>query len=209
MKSLISSVLIVLVSASALAMGGAPKPLKPAPATPTAPATPVAPAPTVGTTPKPAPAPVVLPPPNPSSVGDTVTYEEYVVPAPGSINKQPVGLIETLTVVSLDATNTNYNIKDSLYLPDGSQQDHSQPTPVSSFQTRATIQRALLNCAAVGGVKEHISVSGGDFDTCALDDGKGGKIWIGDVPFNVVKRILVDESKNTINIEVSLYSYGK
>ena len=82
------------------------------------------------------------------------------------------------------------------------------PEPFAVFQ----YYRYGVRHALVAQKKQNVALvmdfGGGTFDTCLADDGKGNKTWLGDVPFNVVKQVSIDDSKNVITIEVSLYSFG-
>jgi len=165
---------------------------------------------------------------------DTVTYEGTLIPAPAATlppaasqptpapapkpapgaapaasKPQVIDFIQQLTVDTFDSAKQTYTVQQALYLPDGSEKDEQQIATSSDFKSRAEVQSLLGNCAKVGGKSEKITVSGGTFATCLLEDGKGGKTWIGDVPFNIVKQTSIDDSKNVITIEISLYSFGK
>ncbi len=147
------------------------------------------------------------------SLNDTVTYEGTMTPAPGAKNKEVFGFIQQLTVAAVNlATNTeasNYSVKTTLFLPDGSSKDGLQTLAATEIKSREEIHAMLSDCKKAGANFEKISVSGGSFDTCAFDDGNGSKVWLGDVPFNVVKQTTLDEGKNVIDIEISLFSFGQ
>ena len=168
------------------------------------------------------------------NVNDSVTYEGTVLvqpqpaapvpaPTPGQTTPAPtpaptpsqpaaprtVGIIEKMTITAIDSTNANYTVNDVLYLPDGSENDSTQTIPAAQVRSRADIQQILANCVAEGGSKVQLKVSAGTFDTCFVDLGNGNKIWLGDVPLNIVKRVQVDDSKNVTTEEVVLYSFGK
>jgi hypothetical protein len=184
---------------------------------------------------KPAPAPAPTAPPavpaDPAMVGSMIRYN-YSVTIPASALQPPPGtpgappapiaapgnssgaaksvvasLIIEKRVLSIDATGTNYNISESAYYPDGSKQDNSSVVPASQVYPRNFVLAVLAQCASQGGTPQRITTDGGDFDTCAIDNGKGTKLWIGDVPFGLVKEMSTDEQNRPVEMEVALYKY--
>jgi hypothetical protein len=72
----------------------------------------------------------------------------------------------------------------------------------------AQLKMIIENCAQMGGTSESLTVPAGSFLTCAVDQERGGKVWLGEVPFGIVKQVSVDEEENTITTELSSFVRG-
>lgn len=71
------------------------------------------------------------------------------------------------------------------------------------------VEYVLSECATQGGALETVTVPAGQFETCAIAQGPVAKVWIGKVPFGIVKQVSLDEVENIITIELKDFVFGK
>lgn len=139
-------------------------------------------------------------------VKDSVTYEAYIVTAD---KLHTINFIQELTLVSFDKKKSQYMMKSAIYLPNDTVKESQQAIASTDIKTTDQIQKLIVSCDTSGGSREVIEVAAGKFDTCHLHDENGNHIWLGDVPFNIVKQISFDSDKNAIYMEVSLIQQGQ
>jgi hypothetical protein len=137
------------------------------------------------------------------AVNDSVTYNgKYIIVENDNFT---VGFIQEANITSLNKESGKFTVHNSLYLPDGSVQEEDVETASSEMKSRKQVLELLQNCQAAGGKPEVIEVVGGTFSTCHLTVEKGD-LWIGDVPFAIVKQTEKDDQGNIIDLEISLYN---
>jgi hypothetical protein len=92
---------------------------------------------------------------------------------------------------------------------DGQSQSDVQVARKDEFLTTAVVEYVLAHCDVEGGTLETVQVAAGEFQACHVksEDGKNN-VWIGNVPFGIVKQVSVDESENTITVELKDYKFG-
>ncbi len=95
--------------------------------------------------------------------------------------------------------------------PDQFQQDQMKKTDLLSDQT---ISDVLTNCAAYGGSAEQLSTTNGPIATCKMamqgqDPANPGQMWIGAVPFGIVKQIQSTPEGQTFTLDLKKFIVGK
>lgn len=103
----------------------------------------------------------------------------------------------TTEITAFDAATKEYTVKTVYQF-----QDEGAPTVEESKQTDmptdATIDSILANCANIQGVTETITVPAGTFTTCKAPSDQEGYVWIGKVPFGVVKLDVVQDGTHIL-----------
>jgi hypothetical protein len=92
---------------------------------------------------------------------------------------------------------------------DGQSVTQTNQVPEGNLPTDAVIAQMLTNCTAFGGKAEKLTVGTAAIDTCAIPSGEGdesGTVWIGAVPFGVVKQ-QVTNTKSGLTNTMTLSSY--
>lgn len=138
-------------------------------------------------------------------LNDSVTYNGKLTLLKENLN---VGFLQELSVSEISADGKSLTIQTILFDPSGKENINKAKVPVTEIQTKAQILELLSKCEAQGGKKEKLSVAAGVFETCHLRDNKN-EIWLGDVPFNVVKQVEFDQDGNRIEIELGLIQAAK
>jgi hypothetical protein len=115
------------------------------------------------------------------NVGDLAMYEGKV-----SANGQNLDVEVLQYIENFDPSQNKYLVV-SQTLVNGAQQDSSSDwADADQVLSQSLLQQLLGSCAANGGTLESVTAPAGQFDTCKLptDD---GHIWLGVVPFGIVK----------------------
>ena len=140
------------------------------------------------------------------AINDKATFNGLYIPK-GST--QGVQFMQTMEIKSFNASTQKYLVVRTLDLPDGRSQEEQAETAASDLMTQSSVNQILANCAAVGGVSEQIKVTAGTFNTCKITQ-TNSTIWLGDVPFGIVKMISLDSGSGaTIALELSLFQAGQ
>lgn len=131
---------------------------------------------------------------------DTATFNGlYEGGGGGSMN-----FTQKLEIVGQNGT--KFVVRSTLSLPNGQTQTQDQSLEGSDLLSPDTVNMILAQCSQAGGALESLTVPAGTFQTCAIPQERGGKVWVGDVVFGIVKQIQVDEEENRITIELASFS---
>lgn len=140
------------------------------------------------------------------ALNDSVSYNgKYTI----TENQMTLGFIQELLITEINKDTNKAKVQSTFYGPDGSESKDNQEVDLAEFKTKDQILELLKNCEAVGGQLQNIEVTAGKFDTCHLADASKTEIWVGDVPFNVVKQIQFDDKGNKIELELSSFVDGQ
>lgn len=93
-------------------------------------------------------------------------------------------------------------------------QKDQQTVAATDLMDDATVASVLANCAAYGGALQQLAVAAGTFNTCAVptqnDAGQtNGTVWIGQVPFAVVKQAQKRDDGLDMILSLKSYQNGK
>lgn len=116
--------------------------------------------------------------------------------------------------LSLEITNvvnngTQFVVHSVTTLPNGKVQAQDETYNASDLLSQETVNEILSQCSQSGGVIESVTVPAGTFQACSLPQQNGGRVWIGDVTFGLVKNIQIDEEMNKVTIELQAHQAGK
>jgi hypothetical protein len=139
------------------------------------------------------------------AINDSVTYNGKYTFTEANFT---VGFIQESAITGENKEAGKMTVHNALYLPDSSVQEEDQEVSLTELKTQAQVLQLLQNCAAAGGKSETIEVVGGTFATCHLTS-ESAEIWIGDVPFAIVKQITKDDKGNFMELEIALYTVGE
>lgn len=140
------------------------------------------------------------------NINDSAIYEGLLTSKDGN----NFGFIQELTIISFDAVKLEFEVKEELFLPNGSMQTSSSQAPLADFKTKNEMTLILKNCEKMGGAKEKVHVNAGDFEACkvirpANEDGESSTTWLGDVPFNIVKQERINKEGVIFRTELTLF----
>jgi hypothetical protein len=133
---------------------------------------------------------------------DKVTLSGRYTPANGS----GIDFVQTLEITGYDAAKKEYTVTATETLL-GRSQTQDQKMSSDNMATPDAVKQMIASCSAIGGTPEKVTVPA--FDTCAVPQSNNGKLWVGDVPFGVVKLINVDQSGNRIEAQLTNVSRGQ
>lgn len=123
-------------------------------------------------------------------VGDKVEFSGTFKQDPGA--EVPLNL--KMEVLSFDGTEQEWIVREETTI-DGKTKVSNEDIDAKDMFTPAKVQYVLTNCEARGGVIENVTVPAGTFSACHLvraDSEESKELWIGDVPFGVLKMISHD-----------------
>jgi hypothetical protein len=126
------------------------------------------------------------------------------------VQKTPAGELlkgtSTLEVIAYDEATQTYTMRNTLYVQ-GKKAfvDIQKGNP----PTQATVLDILATCVEKGGTPEVVMVSGKEMNACKALISDGSTSWIVDVPFSIVKMILVDKEQNTTESTLQSYVNGR
>lgn len=120
------------------------------------------------------------------AVGDSATFN-------GNWGADAVA--QTMTFTSFDQATNSFKQMTTTTI--GAQAPASQEDAVKMEDTAsdAALQDLVTNCAAYGYTPESITVPAGTFASCKLPMEAGGFVWLGVVPFAVLKFDTVSDGK--------------
>lgn len=140
------------------------------------------------------------------ALNDSVSYNgKYTI----TENNMTLGFIQDLMITDLNKETNKVKILETFYGPDGSESKQEQEADISELKTKEQILDLLANCETYGGQKQKVEVVAGQFDTCYFQDEKKNEVWIGDVPFNIIKQVQFDDKANRIEVELSAFTLGQ
>ncbi|MBX2993939.1 MAG: hypothetical protein KF681_03940 [Bdellovibrionaceae bacterium] len=116
---------------------------------------------------------------------------------------------QTLEIVNVLNNNSQFVVRQTLNLPNGQTQQQDNTFASTDLLDKAGVDNILAQCTQAGGALEALTVPAGTFNTCALPQERGGKVWVGDVAFGIVKQVQVDEEENTITVELASFVNGQ
>lgn len=120
-----------------------------------------------------------------------------------------VAFLQSNEVLGFDSTAQMYTLEQSLDLPNGEQQTEQKQVALAEMVSSQAIEQILASCVEQGGSLETIEVLAGKFDTCALAQDGGSKVWLGRIPFGIVKQIIPANGENpAITLEAMLVLEG-
>lgn len=140
-------------------------------------------------------------------VGDVATFKGTFEGGGGG----SLPFVQTMTLKSEDLSGAVplYTVETSLEVDGGSKETQEQVLNLDDLLTKETVDQILAECASHGGTKETVQLEAGAFLSCAVETGRGGKIWISHAPFGIVKNIIIDEEENRITLELKKYKFGQ
>jgi putative hemolysin len=116
---------------------------------------------------------------------------------------------QTLEIVNALNNNTQFVVRQTLNLPNGQTQSQDNTFNASDLLDKAMVGQILAQCTQAGGALEALTVPAGSFQTCALPQERGGKVWVGDAAFGIIKQIQIDEEENIITVELASFVNGQ
>jgi len=135
-------------------------------------------------------------------VGDMAVYQGTFEGSGGG----SMSFEQALTVKALTAAEATV---ESTVLFDGQERTQEINLKYEELLNSKIIEYLLAKCQDEGGNIETLKVEAGEFQTCAIAQGARAKIWLGHVPFGIVKQIALDEDENVITLELKDYVFGQ
>lgn len=86
--------------------------------------------------------------------------------------------------------------------------EYSEVVPADQLATDSDLTAVLSSCAQYGGKTEQTKVPAGTFTTCAMPT-QTGMIWMGQVPFGVIKQTQKTQEGYLVTLELEMYVAGK
>lgn len=132
-------------------------------------------------------------------VGDFVIFEgSFEGSGGGTMN------FEQKLIVKEIKNDGNFNVQ---VIIDFDGQKHEQNLEIDKNEILSSLKvtEILTKCESEGGVKKMYLVGDKEFQTCYAEEVDGSKIWIGAVPFGVVRQVALDESENIITLTVKSF----
>lgn len=119
-----------------------------------------------------------------------------------------IDFVQTLELTAFDSATNSFKLKNT-FLVNGQAQVQEQDVAKDDLLDDARIQDILTNCLSYGGQLEDTTTVGGTFKTCTAPTQGNGRIWIGDVPFGMVKSLSFDQDQNKIETELQSFVRGQ
>ncbi len=135
-------------------------------------------------------------------VGDSVTFQGVFAGGGGG----SIDFEQSMTITKMNAT--EIGLATSLTV-DGNTDNQDGTMKIDEYLSTDMISLIMTHCTQEGGKIEMVEVVAGQFETCVFAQDEVQKVWIGQVPFGIVKQIMLDEMKNTISVEVKSYTFAK
>lgn len=139
-------------------------------------------------------------------VGDVATFNGLFEGGGGG----SLEFLQTLSIKSEDLSGPVplYTMVTQMVV-EGRTQTQEQVLNLDDLLNLETVNQILNECASHGGTLETVTVEAGAFNSCAVDTTRGGKIWIANAPFGIIKNIIIDDEENRITLELKKYKFGQ
>ncbi len=137
-------------------------------------------------------------------VGDTAVFDVKL-----GLNGQSAEAINQIELVQFDLSKNSYLERQTFTMAGRAPETSDNWKTSDEYLTDSVIEEVLSNCAARGGLAQKIYVTAGEFNTCAVNfdtPEASGVLWIGKVPFGVVKSDVVRKD-NGMTISSAIRSY--
>lgn len=121
--------------------------------------------------------------------------------------KGDVAVSQKTEILSYDAGSGQFGLRTSREA-EGKIETQDISVASGDLVSKETVTTILSDCAGAGGIEEKITVPAGDFNTCKLTDTSSGDIWVGDVPFGIVRNHFTDAS-GEVTFELKTYKIGQ
>ena len=137
-------------------------------------------------------------------VGDSAVYIVKL-----GLNGQSAEATNQVELVQFDLSKNAYLERQTFTLQGRAPETADNWKATDEFMNDATIDEALSNCQANGGLSQKVYVPAGEFATCALNfdaPEASGVVWVGKAPFGVIKSEIVRKD-NGMTISSTLHSF--
>ena len=138
------------------------------------------------------------------SVKDKANFNGvYAGGAGGHIN-----YIQSMEVTAYNDSTKEYTLHAIVTVANKEPNTQDQQVTADKMPSSEMIKDILAKCAEYGGTPETLTVAAGTFQTCSSVQERGGKVYLADVPFGIVKQVAIDEDGNINTLELASYSLG-
>lgn len=135
-------------------------------------------------------------------IGDSATFKGLYTGGGGG----EMAFTQKLTLVGQNSG--GWTLRSELTADNGRQQSDENTVPASDLLSSEQVAEILSICPQAGGALENVTVPAGTFQACAIPQARNSKIWIGNVPFGIVKQIQIDEEENNVTVELESFVFG-
>lgn len=136
------------------------------------------------------------------AVGD---YSKFVL----TITNAQVSLVGSYEAAIIGLDGEAFKMSTTTTFPNSPADYNEESVTADRLASDADIAAILSGCRQFGGKLEKVTVPAGTFNTCALPTEDGGTIWIGQVPFGVVKQHQFSPEGDEAVLELEMFVVGQ
>lgn len=140
------------------------------------------------------------------AVGDSATYTVTV-----NTSSQTVTSTETVTVIAFDSGKSQFKVETTVTTPGAEPQITDRWVSSENLTSNFLASQTSSHCRQISGQVQSVATPAGSFSSCVIStvgQKARGQIWMGFVPFGVLKNVTVVDQTTTTKI-LTNYQFGR